>query len=144
ICGPRPGSRRAQRRHRVAARGVPAVRAREPPGITRPRGRDEHRAGNARPHRRRRRGRPAAHGLAAPTRRERDRHPPAARGTGRCRDTEEDRTMTTMIPAPATERRLGLAVRAELRLNSVRALTTVLLCAAALIWAAISTDQFNG
>src|SRR5699024_1978830 len=31
-----------------------------------------------------------------------------------------------------------------LRLNSVRALTTVLLCAAALIWAAISTDQFNG
>ena len=54
--------------------------------------------------------------------------------------------MTTMIPAPApaTERRLGLAVRAELRLNSVRALTTVLLCAAALIWAAISTDQFNG
>src|SRR5699024_2806682 len=144
ICGPRPGSRRAQRRHRVAARGVPAVRAREPPGITRPRGRDEHRAGNARPHRRRRRGRPAAHGLAAPSRRERDRHPPAARRTGRCLDPEEDCTMTTVIPSPPAERRLGLAVRTELRLNSVRALTTAMLCAAALIWAAVSTAHFNG
>ena len=45
---------------------------------------------------------------------------------------------------PAEERRLGLAVRTELRLNAGRAATTLLACAAVLTWAAISTDQFAG
>ena len=58
--------------------------------------------------------------------------------------TTPDATRTLPLAPSAEERRLGLAVRTELRLNSVRALTTAMLCATALIWAALSTDQFNG
>lgn len=46
--------------------------------------------------------------------------------------------------APAEERRLGLAVRTELRLNAGRVAITLLACAAVLAWAVISTDQFAG
>lgn len=45
---------------------------------------------------------------------------------------------------PTEERRLGLAVRTELRLNAGRVVTTLIACAAVLLWAAISTDQFAG
>ena len=45
---------------------------------------------------------------------------------------------------PTEERRLGLAVRTELRLNAGRVVTTLIACAVVLLWAAISTDQFAG
>lgn len=55
-------------------------------------------------------------------------------------------TRTARFPAapPAEERRLGLALRTELRLNAGRVATTLILCAAALAWAAISTDEYSG
>lgn len=55
-------------------------------------------------------------------------------------------TSTARVPAapPAEDRRLGLALRTELRLNAGRVATTLILCAAALAWAAIATDQYAG
>lgn len=55
-------------------------------------------------------------------------------------------TDTSRSPAasPAEEQRLGLAVRTELRLNTGRVTTTLIACAAALAWAALSSDQFAG
>ncbi|AXK44383.1 hypothetical protein [Brachybacterium saurashtrense] len=46
--------------------------------------------------------------------------------------------------SPAEERRVGLAVRTELRLNAGRVATTLIACAAVLLWASISTDRFAG
>ena len=53
---------------------------------------------------------------------------------------------TSRLPAapPAEERRLGLALRTELRLNAGRLATTLAACAAALLGAALFTDQLSG
>lgn len=55
-------------------------------------------------------------------------------------------TDTSRAPAtrPGDAPRPGLALRTELRLNAGRAAITLLACAVALVWAAISTDQFSG
>lgn len=53
---------------------------------------------------------------------------------------------TSRLPAapPAEERRLGLALRTELRLNAGRLATTLAACAAVLLGAALFTDQLSG
>lgn len=46
---------------------------------------------------------------------------------------------------PPTEQRLaGLALRTELRLNAGQLALTLIFCAAALLWAALATDQYAG
>lgn len=42
------------------------------------------------------------------------------------------------------QKRAGLARRVELRLNASRVATTAILCAAALVWAALVSDQYMG
>lgn len=53
---------------------------------------------------------------------------------------------TARLPAapPAEERRLGLALRTELRLNAGRFATTLVACAAMLFWAVLDSDQLSG
>ena len=45
---------------------------------------------------------------------------------------------------PAEQRRVGPAIHTELWLNAGRLTTTLLLCAAALLWAAVASDQYSG
>ena len=57
--------------------------------------------------------------------------------------TQADTSRPPAAP-PAEGRRLGLALRTELRLNAGRFATTLVACAAVLFWAVLESDQLSG